>query len=104
MRRARELPEREQGRLQFRGPSATRGYYGNASANAALFEGDWLNTGDLGYFAAGEMYLTGREKDIIVRRGVNIHPAELEAAVANLRGVRKGGVAVFPATDPHTGS
>ena len=100
----RELPEREQGRIQFRGPSATKGYYGNAAANAALFEGDWLNTGDLGYFAAGELYLTGREKDIIVRRGANIHPAELEAAVANLCGVRKGGVAVFPATDRTAGA
>ena len=53
-----------------------RGYYNNPSANAALFDGDWLNTGDLGYFAAGELYLTGRVKDIIIRRGVNIHPAD----------------------------
>ena len=63
-----------------------------------------MNTGDLGYFAAGELYLTGREKDLIVRRGVNIHPAELEAAVATVPGVRKGGVAVFPAADRRTGS
>ena len=101
---AQELPERAQGRIQFRGPSATRGYYKNPSANADLFDGEWLNTGDLGYFAAGELYLTGRAKDVIVRRGANIHPADLEAAVANLRGVRKGGVAVFPAADPRTGS
>ena len=101
---AHELAERAQGRVQFRGPSATRGYYKNPSANADLFADDWLNTGDLGYFAAGELYLTGREKDLIVRRGVNIHPAELEEAVANLPGVRKGGVAVFPATDRRTGS
>ena len=101
---AHELPERAQGRIQFRGPSATRGYYKNPSANAALFEGDWLNTGDLGYFAGGELYLTGRAKDVIVRRGANIHPAEFEVAVANLRGVRKGGVAVFPAMDSHTGT
>lgn len=101
---AHELAERAQGRVQFRGPSATRGYYRNPSANAALFAGDWLNTGDLGYFAAGELFLTGREKDLIIRRGVNIHPAELEAAVANLPGVRKGGVAVFAAADPRSGS
>ena len=99
-----ELAERSQGRVQFRGPSATHGYYKNPSANTDLFADDWLNTGDLGYFAAGELYLTGREKDLIVRRGVNIHPAELEEAVANLPGVRKGGVAVFPATDRRTGS
>jgi 1-acyl-sn-glycerol-3-phosphate acyltransferase len=97
---AQELPERAQGRVQFRGPSATRGYYNNPSANADLFDGEWLDTGDLGYFAAGELHLTGRAKDLIVRRGVNIHPADLEAAVAKLRGVRKGGVAVFPASDP----
>jgi 1-acyl-sn-glycerol-3-phosphate acyltransferase len=99
-----ELPERAQGLIQFRGPSATKGYYKNPSANASLFDGDWLNTGDLGYFAAGELYLIGRQKDIIVRGGANIHPADLEAAVANLRAVRKGGVAVFPATDPRTGT
>ena len=80
------------------------GYYKNPSANAALFAGDWLNTGDLGYFAAGELFLTGREKDLIIRRGVNIHPADLEAAVANLPGVRKGGVAVFAAADRRHGS
>jgi 1-acyl-sn-glycerol-3-phosphate acyltransferase len=101
---AQELPERAQGRVQFRGPSATRGYYKNPSANADLFDGEWLDTGDLGYFAAGELHLTGRAKDLIVRRGTNIHPADLEAAVATLRGVRKGGVAVFPAADPRTGS
>ena len=100
---AHELAERAQGRVQFRGPSATHGYYKNPAANAMLFAGDWLNTGDLGYFAAGELYITGREKDLIVRRGVNIHPAELEVEVATLPGVRKGGVAVFPATDPRNG-
>lgn len=99
---AHELAERAQGRVQFRGPSATHGYYKNPSANAALFAGGWLNTGDLGYFAAGELYLTGREKDLIIRRGVNIHPSDLEAAVANLPGVRKGGVAVFAAADAHS--
>ena len=63
----RELPEREQGRVQFRGPSSTQGYLNNPSANERLFDGDWLNTGDLGYMAVGELFLTGREKDIIIR-------------------------------------
>ena len=100
----RELPERTQGRVQFRGPSATRGYFRNPEATKHLFDGPWLNTGDLGYLAAGELYLTGREKDIIIRGGHNIHPQELEEAVNQVRGVRKGGVAVFPATDAHTGT
>ncbi|MDI6746116.1 MAG: AMP-binding protein [Rhodocyclaceae bacterium] len=100
----RELPERTQGRVQFRGPSSTSGYYRNPEATAKLLDGDWLNTGDLGYLAAGELYLTGREKDIIIRGGHNIYPQELEEAASHVAGVRRGGVAVFPATDPRTGS
>ncbi len=99
-----EVPERTQGRVQFRGPSSTSGYYRNPQATAKLFDGDWLNTGDLGYLAAGELYLTGREKDIIIRGGHNIYPQELEEAASHVDGVRRGGVAVFPATDPRTGS
>jgi 1-acyl-sn-glycerol-3-phosphate acyltransferase len=101
---SRALPERTQGRVQFRGPSATSGYYRNPEATAKLLDGDWLNTGDLGYLAAGELYLTGREKDIIIRGGHNIYPQELEAAASHVEGVRRGGVAVFPATDPQSGS
>jgi 1-acyl-sn-glycerol-3-phosphate acyltransferase len=102
--KGRELLERTQGRVQFRGPSATSGYYRNPEATARLFDGDWLNTGDLGYLAAGELYLTGREKDIIIRGGHNIYPQELEEAAARVAGVRVGGVAVFPAADPRTGT
>jgi len=98
------LPERRVGRVQFCGPSATTGYFSNAEATARLFDGPWLNSGDLGYMAAGELYLTGREKDVIIRGGHNIYPQELEEAVGRLSGVRKGCVAVFPATDPHSGT
>ncbi|MBI2306144.1 MAG: AMP-binding protein [Rhodocyclales bacterium] len=98
----RALPERRVGRVQFRGPSATAGYF--RQVDATLFDGDWLNTGDLGYLAAGELYLTGRSKDIIIRGGHNLYPQELEEAVGGLHGVRRGGVAVFPASDPRSGS
>lgn len=100
----RVLPERTLGRVQFQGPSATRGYFRNAKANQALFDGGWLNTGDLGYLAAAELYLTGREKDVIIRGGHNLYPQELEEAVSRLPGVRRGGVAVFPATDAQSGT
>ena len=99
---SRELPEREQGRVQFHGPSSTQGYLNNPAANERLFDGDWLNTGDLGYMVAGELFLSGREKDIIIRGGLNIHPQELESAVARMAGIRKGGVAVFAASDPRS--
>ena len=68
-RPSRELPERHEGRLEFQGPSATSGYYRNPEATAELFDGDWLDTGDLGYIAEGELYLTGRAKDMIIRGG-----------------------------------
>ena len=100
----RELPERHEGRIQFRGPSATRGYFRNAAATSELFDGDWLNTGDLGYVAGGELYVTGRAKDIIIRGGQHVHPYEVEDAVGQIPGVRKGCVAVFGVPDPATGT
>jgi hypothetical protein len=96
----RTLPERRVGRIQFRGPSATAGYYRNPEATAELVDGDWRNTGDLGYLADDELFVTGRDKDLIIRAGHNLHPAELEAAVGDLPGIRKGCVVVFGAPDP----
>jgi len=96
----REIEDRRQGRLQFRGPSATRGYYRNEAASRHLFDGEWLDSGDLAYIAEGDVYLTGRSKDIIIRAGRNLYPHELEEAIGNIEGVRKGCVAVFAAADP----
>jgi 1-acyl-sn-glycerol-3-phosphate acyltransferase len=90
-----ELPERRQGRLQVRGPSVTRGYLRRPDATAAVLQDGWLDTGDLGFVAAGEVYVTGRRKDLIIRAGRNVHPQELEEAVGALPGARKGCVAVF---------
>ena len=100
----REVAERREGRLQFRGPSATGGYFRNAEATKALFHGDWLESGDLAYIAGGDVYVTGRTKDVIIRGGRNIYPAELEEAVGAVDGVRQGGVAVFGSADPGTGT
>jgi 1-acyl-sn-glycerol-3-phosphate acyltransferase len=92
----REAPEREVGRVEMRGPSTTRGYRDNEAATRALLRGDgWLDTGDCGYLAGGELFLTGRKKDLVIRAGRKFFPSELEAAVTELPGVRKGGVVVF---------
>ncbi len=95
-----ELPDRIEGRLQFKGPSCTRGYFENEAANHSLFERGWLNSGDLAYLDKGEVYLTGRVKDMIIRAGRNIYPQELEQAIGEISRVRKGCVAVFGSIDP----
>lgn len=95
----RELPERHEGQVQFRGPSATSGYFARPDATAALIVDGWLDTGDRGYLAAGDLFVTGRSKDIIIRAGRNLYPPELEDAIGNLEGVRKGHVAVFGVPD-----
>jgi 1-acyl-sn-glycerol-3-phosphate acyltransferase len=100
----REVGEREQGRLEFRGPSATAGYFRNPEATAQLIRGDWRDSGDLAYVAAGEVYITGRAKDLIVRAGRNIYPQEVEQAVGEVPGIRRGCVAVFGSPDPQAGT
>ncbi len=91
----RELPPRHVGRLEFRGPSTTRGYYRNAEATASLIRDGWLDSGDLAYLLDGDIVITGRIKDTIIRGGRNIYPYELEQAVGAIPGVRRGCVAVF---------
>ncbi|MGH8509776.1 MAG: AMP-binding protein [Gammaproteobacteria bacterium] len=100
----RELPDRHQGRLQFRGPSATRGYYRNADATRDLVKGEWLDPGDLAYIAECDIYITGRTKDLVIRAGRNIYPHELEDAIGHIHGVRKDRIAVFGSPDPQTGT
>ncbi|MGH6833708.1 MAG: fatty acyl-AMP ligase, partial [Methyloceanibacter sp.] len=93
-----ELPERTEGRLQFKGPSATRGYFRNDEKTKALFDGEWLESGDQAYIASGDVFITGRIKDMIIKAGRNIYPHELEELVGGVEGVRKGCVAAFPST------
>ncbi|HVT17010.1 MAG TPA: AMP-binding protein [Thermoanaerobaculia bacterium] len=100
----REAGEREEGRLEFRGPSAASGYFRDAEATRRLRHGDWLDSGDRAYIAGGEIFVTGRVKDIIIRAGRNIYPHELEAAVSEVPGVRKGCVVAFGSPDPATGT
>lgn len=101
----REVGERLQGRLLFRGPSRTAGYYGNSDATAAaLAEDGWMDSGDLAYWAEGELFVTGRSKDLIIKAGRNIVPQEVEAAAADVPGVRRGCVAAFGTVDAGTGT
>ncbi|UVE17587.1 AMP-binding protein [Pseudomonas sp. LS44] len=99
-----ELPERIEGHLQFKGPSTSRGYFRNPEETRRVLHGEWMDSLDLGYLAGGELYLTGRAKDLIIRAGRNIYPYDVEAAVGNLTGLRKGCVAVFGSRAPASGT
>jgi len=96
----RALPQRRLGRIEFRGPSATSGYFRNPQETARLLRDGWLDTGDLGYLLDGELVPTGRVKDMIIRGGHNLYPYELEEAVGALPGIRRGCVAIFGSRDP----
>ncbi len=99
-----EVGERREGRLQWRGPSATSGYFRNPAKTRELYDDGWLDSGDLAYLAEGDLYITGRVKDIIVRAGRNIYPHEVETLVGEIDGIRKGCVALFGSTEPKTGT
>jgi 1-acyl-sn-glycerol-3-phosphate acyltransferase len=99
-----EVPGRVEGRIQFRGPSATRGYYRNDEKTRALYDGEWLDTGDVGYVAEGDVFITSRAKDLIIRGGQHVHPYEIEIAVGEIPGVRRGCVAVFGVPDAASGT
>ncbi len=73
-----------------RSPANTRGYHGNPRETARLLRGDgFLRTGDLGYRdAAGDLFIVGRQKDIIIHAGRNVSPQEIEEIVDRTPGVR----------------
>ncbi|OUL95623.1 AMP-binding protein [Paraburkholderia hospita] len=94
------LAERHIGRIEFRGTSATAGYWCNPTLTARLIEDGWLDTGDLGYVANGELFVTGRVKDMIIRGGRHFFPYELEESIGRLGGIVRGGVAVCGGSSP----
>lgn len=98
------LPERYIGSLQFRGPSNMQGYFNNPRATRAVMHDDWIDSGDLAYEAEGEIYITGRRKDLIIKNGRNLYPVEIEELVGNVSGVRLGCVAAFGVVHKESGT
>jgi acyl-CoA synthetase (AMP-forming)/AMP-acid ligase II len=89
------VPERVEGEIVLRGPSVMSGYYGDPEATGASIRGGWLHTGDLGFIADGELYVTGRLKAVLVRAGEKYHAEDLERAAERVRDVRTGCSAAF---------
>jgi acyl-CoA synthetase (AMP-forming)/AMP-acid ligase II/acyl carrier protein len=88
------LPEDRIGHVHISGENVTRGYFEDPQATAASFTADgWLRTGDLGLFHAGELYISGRAKEIIFVNGQNYYPHDLEAIAQRAPGLELGKVA-----------
>ncbi len=79
----------ESGRLQVRGPSVFSGYLRREDVNAEVFQDGWFTTGDLGYLENGELFITGREKDVIIVNGANFYCHEIEGVAEEVAGVTK---------------
>jgi len=98
------IPERQVGEICIRGTSLFSGYFGRRDLTEHAFMGDRYKTGDLGYLADGELFVTGRKKDLIVIQGRNFYPSDIEAEVSAVDGVIDGRVAAFGESDPETGT
>jgi len=81
------LPEETVGHFQVRGEPVSRGYYQAPEANRVFHDDGWFDTGDLGFLAEGELYLTGRAKESIVVNGANYSCGEIEEVVNSVEGV-----------------
>ncbi|MFL1551428.1 non-ribosomal peptide synthetase [Pseudomonas sp. D47] len=99
-----ELPDNRVGELWATGPSIAHGYWRNPEATAKTFVEQagrtWLRTGDLGFIREGEVYITGRLKDLLIVRGHNLYPQDIEQTIEReVEVVRKGRVAAFAVND-----
>lgn len=89
------LPERQIGEIALRSDSMLTGYYHQSEISAQAIHEGWYLTGDLGYIADGELYVTGRKKDLIIVGGKNIYPQDIEAIVSQIDGVKAGRTVAF---------
>jgi acyl-CoA synthetase (AMP-forming)/AMP-acid ligase II len=90
-----DLPENTIGEIVLKSDCMLTGYYNRPDANATAFHDGWYLTGDLGYCLDGELYVTGRKKDLIIVGGKNVYPQDLEQLTGEVEGVRAGRVAAF---------
>jgi fatty-acyl-CoA synthase len=89
------LADRRVGEIWVKGPSISKGYYLNPEATEATFGGGWLRTGDLGYMVNGNVYVSGRKKDLIIINGRNYDPQRIEWLADEIADIRKGSTVAF---------
>jgi acyl-CoA synthetase (AMP-forming)/AMP-acid ligase II len=98
------LPDRQVGEVAVRSHCMLTGYYNRPDATEKALAGDWYLTGDYGYLAEGELFITGRKKDLIIVGGKNIYPQDLEVLAMTVPGVHAGRVVVFGVMDEKAGT
>jgi fatty-acyl-CoA synthase len=89
------LPDGAVGEIWISGSSVSPGYFQNLSATQEAFSDGWLRSGDLGFLLDGNLYVSGRKKDVIIVRGRNLYPQDIEWIAESVGGVRKGNVVAF---------
>jgi fatty-acyl-CoA synthase len=98
------LPDRQVGEIAIQSNCMLTGYYNRDDLTRQAFHNGWFLTGDLGYMAAGHIYVTGRKKDIIIVGGKNIYPQDLETLAGDIPGVHPGRVVAFGVENEETGT
>jgi acyl-CoA synthetase (AMP-forming)/AMP-acid ligase II len=99
-----KLPERAIGEIALRGDSLLSEYYRRPDLTKAAFVDGWYKTGDLGYIYKGELFITGRAKELIIVGGKNIYPQDLEALAYEVPGVYPGRAVAFGVDNPTLGT
>ena len=99
-----ELPERHVGEVALHSDCMLTGYYNRPDETAKAFRGGWYLTGDYGYLADGQLYVSGRKKDLIIVGGKNIYPQDLENLAMSVPGVHAGRVSAFGVDNPEAGT
>ncbi len=100
----RELPERRVGEIALQSDCLLTGYFHRPDLTEQAFVDGWYLTGDLGYLADGEVYVSGRRKDLIIVGGKNVHPQDLETLAGEVAGVHPGRVVAFGVFDADAGT
>jgi acyl-CoA synthetase (AMP-forming)/AMP-acid ligase II len=98
------LPDRHVGEVALKSNCMLIGYYHRPDANEKAFINGWYLTGDYGYLVQGELYITGRKKDLIIVGGKNIYPQDLELLAYEVPGVHAGRASAFGVFNETTGT
>ncbi|MBX3063433.1 MAG: AMP-binding protein [Anaerolineae bacterium] len=99
-----ELPARHVGEIAVQSDSMLTGYYRRDDLTAQALIDGWYLTGDYGYLVNGELYITGRKKDLIIVGGKNVYPQDLETLASDVPGVHAGRVVAFGVDDDRLGT